>query len=557
MALVTDHLGDSPSLANARAPNADWPFANIAEASREFAKNNGDRVALLFDKEPDLSFAELDKRADQLSVSLQNLGLKKGDVVSFQLPNWHEAAVINLAAARLGLVINPIVIIYREHEVAYMLANSKSRAIFVAQQYGGFDYLEMINTLAPRLPDLAHVICVRGEACENSSAALKQHQYSELLSNTVGLTPTEPEHSVNDIKMLLYTSGTTGQPKGVLHTHRSLYWAMQTSREHWSIKDTDIMLMASPVTHITGFCNGLEFPYYSGARAAIMERWDAAAALSYIESIRATISLGATPFLQDLLNAAKANNTHLTSLRLFACGGADVPPELIHAANQWFSSVACFRVYGSSEAPLVTQGFIQEEDLAANTDGEIVNYEVQIVDDQGGLAEVNSEGEITVRGPAMMQGYLQPEAQHTAFNERGYFLTGDLGVCTEQNAIIVTGRKKDLIVRGGENISAKQIEDVLHQHDDVSEAAVVAMPHARLGETACAFVVCNAGGSFSFDSMIEVCRQAKLAKQKYPERLELIDALPKTASGKVKKDQLRALVREKVGKDSHAQTASA
>lgn len=553
-----NHLKESPSLAVSQNPRSDWPFQNIAQACRHFAERSPDRVALHFDIEPDQTHAELDKAADQLAVSLQKLGLVKGDVISFQLPNWHEAAIINLAAARLGLVVNPIVYIYRDREVSYMLANSESKAVFVAQQYNGFNYLDMMKELRSELPFLNHVIGVRcGSGISDAGSSDCDHHYEELLSKGEGHRPIEPDYDFNDVKMLLYTSGTTGNPKGVVHTHRSLYWAMENSRKHWSMDEHDIMLMASPVTHITGFCSGLEFPYYCGGKAAIMARWNADGALDYLNKLGATMSVGATPFLQELLDAAKARNDSAASLRLFACGGADVPAELVRSVNDWFESVACCRVYGSSEAPLITQGFIapHQRELAADTDGEIINYDVQILADDGSVLGFNEVGEVAVTGPAMMLGYLQPEAQTTAFNKKGYFLTGDLAYMTSDNAIVITGRKKDLIIRGGENISAKQIEDVLLEHTAVKEVAVVSMPHKRLGETGCAFVLLQPGELLAFKQMQEHCTLVKLSKQKCPERLEIIDAFPRTASGKIKKDVLRDLVRKKLAEEVFKTTA--
>jgi acyl-CoA synthetase len=536
------HLNESPSRTVAQLPNQNWPFQNVAQVSRHYAHKFPDKVALYFDNEADQTHSALDSAADQLAVSLQALGLVKGDVVSFQLPNWHEAAVINLACVRLGLVVNPIVTIYRDREVEYMLSNSQSKAIFVAAKVGSFNYLEMLARLRSKLPSLKHVFALRCTVdtpdCDNL--------YETLIANGRGKKPNEPKYDVNDVKMLLYTSGTTGNPKGVVHTHQSLYWAMENSRQHWSIDEHDIMLMPSPITHITGFCNGIEFPYYSGGTAAIMEKWNAQNALDYLNKLGATMSLGATPFLQELVDTAIKTDNKAPTLRLFACGGADVPADLIDAANDWFDSISCCRVYGSSESPLVTQGFIaaSQRQEAANTDGEVVNYEVQIVANDGSALAVNQIGEVAVRGPAMMLGYLQPEAQNSAFNQQGFFLTGDLGYLTSEKAIVITGRKKDLIIRGGENISAKQIEDVLLEHHAVHEAAVVSMPHDRLGETSCAYVVLQPDKPFLFKQMQDHCDAAKLSKQKFPERLEIIDQLPRTPSGKVKKDVLRKMVRE-------------
>jgi acyl-CoA synthetase (AMP-forming)/AMP-acid ligase II len=274
----------------------------------------------------------------------------------------------------------------------------------------------------------------------------------------------------------------------------------------------------------------------------LMERWDAARGVALIDREQATISMGATPFLQELLGAAAAAGSDLPSLRHYACGGAAVPPELIRRAWRQLRRCRAFRVYGASEVPLVTLGFCGEDDAerAATTDGAIVGYEVRVLREDGTRCATGEEGEICARGPAMMTGYLDPAQTREAVDAEGFFHTGDLGLRTADDALVVTGRLKDLINRGGEKISAREVEDLLHRHPDVVEAAVVAMPHPRLGETPCAFVVPRAGAGFDFAAMTACLRAAGIARQKFPERLVLETSLPRTPSGKIRKDLLRA-----------------
>jgi acyl-CoA synthetase (AMP-forming)/AMP-acid ligase II len=318
--------------------------------------------------------------------------------------------------------------------------------------------------------------------------------------------------------------------------------------QHWGQGEGDTMLMASPVTHITGFGSGLELPLLSGTRVVFMERWNAAEGVEVIEREQATISIGATPFLHELLAEAEKQGKRLPSLRTYACGGAAVPPALVRKASEVLDNCRAFRVFGSSEVPLTTLGFIGPDqlDLAAETDGEIVHYEVRVVDDEGRILPPGQEGEICARGPAMMLGYADPQQTAESFDADGYFRTGDLGHITPERAIVITGRKKDLINRGGEKISAKEVEDILHQHPAIEEAAVVAMPHERLGETICTYVTLKAGQELSFDQMIAHVAKSGVAKQKYPECLVVLDAFPRTASGKIRKDRLRDDIRERL-----------
>ena len=305
------------------------------------------------------------------------------------------------------------------------------------------------------------------------------------------------------------------------------------------------MLMPSPVTHITGFANGIEQAFISDCKAAFMERWDVNNAVAYIEKVGATGCVSATPFLQELVEKAKNDSLDLPSLRFFACGGASVPPNLITDAHSALANCRAFRVYGCTEAPLITVGFVkpEEEMLAATTDGRINNWDVIIADDNGKPLAQGLDGEILVKGPAMMLGYGEEEQTRQAIDDRGYFYTGDIGHITGQGAIVITDRKKDIIIRGGENISAREIEDVLHQHPLISEAAVVAMPHERLGEGVCALLVTRNSVQLDLAELQLFLERSGLAKQKWPQRLEMRDELEKTASGKVRKDVLRQTVK--------------
>jgi acyl-CoA synthetase (AMP-forming)/AMP-acid ligase II len=306
------------------------------------------------------------------------------------------------------------------------------------------------------------------------------------------------------------------------------------------------MLMASPVTHITGYAFGLELPFQSEVTVTLMDRWEPLRAIDLIEELNATISIGATPFLKELIEEAARTGRKLPSMRAFACGGASVSPELIHLTAKVTDQCVAFRVYGATEIPLVTKGFINPtfRHFAAETDGEIVDYDVKIADPDGSPLPSGQIGEIRTRGKAMFVDYTDHQEFQRSIDAEGYFCTGDLGLITDRNAVVVTGRLKDIIIRGGENLSPVEIEHALEQHPAVLEAAVVAMPHPRLGEGVAAFIRTHEGGELP--SLIEIAdflSQFGLAKQKFPERLEYIDDFPRTASGKVRKDRLRDALR--------------
>ena len=512
-----------------------WDERTIADMAEALAAEDPDFVAFV-EGEATMTRAELLAAARGLAAALHARGLRPGDVVAFQVPNWREAAVINLAAAMAGLVVNPIVPIYRDHEVSQMLADCGARALFVAATFRNFDYAAMAARLRPALPALDHVFTVRGDGPDD---------YAGLVAEGAGLAFVRPAVDPLGVKLVLYTSGTTGRPKGVLHSHVTLARILRTSGGHWGMKPGEATLMPSPVTHVSGYANGLEAPLVLGTRTVLMESWNAAEAVALIERHDLIGTVAATPFLVELAQAARDSGKRLPVFRFFACGGAAVPGELIPAANAAFANCRAFRVFGASEVPLVTFGWPRDERLAATTDGEIVDYTVRVVDADDRDVPDGEEGEILARGPGMMMGYADEVQTREAITPDGFFRTGDLGVRTPEGAITITGRKKALIIRGGENISAKEIEDVLHTHPGVREAAVVAMPHARLGEGVCAYII-GRGDAPDADELMAHVAASGLARQKIPERFELVEDFPRTASGKVRKDQLRADIKAKV-----------
>jgi len=516
------------------AASGGWLGKTLGTLAFEAAAREPDAPVFLGDPAVP-TYASLASDAEALAVSLRDLGLRPGNVVSFQMPNWSEAAVINLAAAMAGFVINPIVIIYRDAEVRQMLADCGARAFFFAESFRGVDFAAMVERVRPDLPALAHAIPVRGSGGGTD--------YEALVAAGRGRRLDAPAVDPRSVKMVLYTSGTTGRPKGVLHSHDTLARAVQVSADHWRVRPGDAILMPSPVTHVSGFANGLEMPFLAGTRTALMESWNALDALALIEQHAVRGTVAATPFLQELVARANEAGTTLPSLRFFACGGAAIPAEIVRGANARFGRTVAFRVFGSSEVPLVTLGYPRDGERAAVTDGEVIDYAVKVVDEDGHALPAGVEGEILARGPAMFMGYADEAQTREAIDAEGYFRTGDIGTVAADGALLVTGRKKDLIIRGGENISAKEIEDVLHRHPMVEEASVVAMPHARLGEGVCAFVIARAGAAPDFAALVGFVAASGLAPQKRPERIEFVVELPRTASGKIRKDVLRDTIR--------------
>jgi cyclohexanecarboxylate-CoA ligase len=454
-------------------------------------------------------------------------------VVSFMLPNWHEAAVVYLAATLAGMVVNPILPSLRDRELQFILSDAQSRMIFVPHTFGGHDYAAMLARVHTGPPP--DTVVVRG----NGAGQLR---YEELLTNTrdtVDLPTLDPDA----VRMVLYTSGTTGRAKGVLHSHNSIDALIRQIREHWSIDRGDRFLVPSPIAHIGGSIYAFECPLLLGTTAVLMDRWNADAAVALMKGEHITHMAGATPFLSQLLDAARREGTRLPDLKVFICGGASVSPALIRSAASYFDDAVVSRVYGSTEVPVTTVGAMRrdEADYAADTDGRPGIADIRLVDHPSAPPGC---GEIAALGPQMLIGYRHPEDNAAAFDADGYFRTGDLGRWVDDEYLVVTGRAKDIIIRNGENISAKEIEDLLAGHPGIAEVAIVGLPDERTGERACAVIVGAAEPEPDVAGVAAYLEAHGVARFKMPEQVAIWDMLPKNDAGKVLKHRIRAALIE-------------
>lgn len=503
--------------------------SSTAETAIALASSDPDRI-IAIEGERNLSARSAVADAMALASVLQESGILPGETLSYILPNQLEALIVNLAAGVAGLVINPIIPIYRSAELRHILTDARTAAIVLA----GGNFADIVNDLRDKLPDLKLVIDV----------ATDWHR--TIARGRTLRAPPKPTTKSDDVKLILYTSGTTGPAKGVIHSHATLARVLATNVRNLGLGDHFSFLVPTPIGHVTGYLWGLEAPVRHGSKVILMPRWDPAEAVRLIDLYTIDATTGAAPFLQDAITAARAAGTSLPSLRRFASGGASVSPSLVREALLTFERASVFRVYGSTEAPNVGQGYTQAEDsaLAAETDGRALDYEVRLVDMAGRDIAEGQQGELLVRGPSLFCGYTDPSLNDAAFDAAGFFRTGDLGERRVDGALIITGRRKDLIIRGGENLSPKEIEDALLGHPDVAEVAIVGVPHARLGEKVGACVVPTAGRSPSLASFAQYLMDTGLARQKCPEHLLLVSQLPRTPSGKLRKDEVRRAMAE-------------
>ena len=461
---------------------------------------------------------ELHEEGERTASALHALGLAAGDAFAVQLPNWPETAIAYYAAARLGLLLVPIVSIYGPAEVGQILCRSEAKAFVCAAEFRRWRAADDL----PRLGEHgARVIVVGGEDAPPRDVAGGDVSWDDLAGQSA--PPAPPTDSAAPA-VLLYTSGTTAEPKGVIHSHDTLIAELVNSPTPPDTPGT-ISLQPFPAGHTAGLV-ALLGPAVHGHPTIVMDVWDAHDAAKLVEAHRVTAMAGTPIFLSSILDAGG----DLSSLKHATTGGAGVPPALVERADRIGWRVC--RCYGATEGPSVT-ATLQDDplQLRAYTDGRpIGGSQIKIVD-----------GEVAVLSPESFVAYDDPKANAEAFTDDGWFLTGDIGVIDANGCLTITDRKKDIIIRGGENISSKEVEDVLARHPAVVEAAVVAAPDDVYGERVAAFVVASA--PLTLDDVRAHFEHAGVARQKTPERLELVDDLPRTPAGKVRKPELRALLR--------------
>ncbi len=497
----------------------------------------------LFDGSRRVTFSEWERLTRRVASGFRVLGVAPGDVVAYQLPNWWEAAVIFVAAARIGAVVIPLLPMFRERELRFILEQSRARLLIIPGRFRGFDYPGLLTTLWSGLPHLAHVLVARGEPPVGMQA------FAEFLA-----TPWDQQHpetalyllpgiDPDQLLMVMYTSGTTADPKGVLHTHNTLGAEVRSLERVHDLRPADITLVPSPVTHISGVIHGILIPALVGTTAVFMDRWDAAEALSLIHRKRVTYMVGAPTFLRDLVDHPAGPGLNLECLRLFSCGGAEVSPDLIRRARQRLGCIAK-RVYGSTEFPTVTTTDATDaEHMGAETEGRAIwPAEVRVVDEAGQRVPPGVEGEIQARGPECFVGYADAALNAEAFTADGWFRTGDLGSLDANGYLRVTGRIKEIVIRKGEKFSVRELEELIAQHAAVAEVAVVALPDPDTGERACAAVALQPGATLTLGDLTAFLSAAGLARQKFPTQLTVVARLPRTESGKVHRAALKRLV---------------
>ncbi|HGY7860639.1 TPA: medium-chain fatty-acid--CoA ligase [Escherichia coli] len=522
-----------------------WGDASLADYWQQTARAMPDKIAVVDNHGASYTYSALDHAASCLANWMLAKGIESGDRIAFQLPGWCEFTVIYLACLKIGAVSVPLLPSWREAELVWVLNKCQAKMFFAPTLFKQTRPVDLILPLQNQLPQLQQIVGVDKLAPATSSLSL-----SQIIADNTPLTTAITTHG-DELAAVLFTSGTEGLPKGVMLTHNNILASERAYCARLNLTWQDVFMMPAPLGHATGFLHGVTAPFLIGARSVLLDIFTPDACLALLEQQRCTCMLGATPFVYDLLNLLEKQPADLSALRFFLCGGTTIPKKVARECQQ--RGIKLLSVYGSTESsPHAVVNLDDPLSRFMHTDGyAAAGVEIKVVDDARKTLPPGCEGEEASRGPNVFMGYFdEPELTARALDEEGWYYSGDLCRMDEAGYIKITGRKKDIIVRGGENISSREVEDILLQHPKILDACVVAMPDERLGERSCAYVVLKAPHhSLSLEEVVAFFSRKRVAKYKYPEHIVVIEKLPRTASGKIQKFLLRKDIMRRLTQD--------
>ncbi|CAD6127641.1 medium-chain fatty-acid--CoA ligase [Escherichia coli] len=522
-----------------------WGDASLADYWQQTARAMPDKIAVVDNHGASYTYSALDHAASCLANWMLAKGIESGDRIAFQLPGWCEFTVIYLACLKIGAVSVPLLPSWREAELVWVLNKCQAKMFFAPTLFKQTRPVDLILPLQNQLPQLQQIVGVDKLAPATSSLSL-----SQIIADNTSLTTAITTHG-DELAAVLFTSGTEGLPKGVMLTHNNILASERAYCARLNLTWQDVFMMPAPLGHATGFLHGVTAPFLIDARSVLLDIFTPDACLALLEQQRCTCMLGATPFVYDLLNVLEKQPADLSALRFFLCGGTTIPKKVARECQQ--RGIKLLSVYGSTESsPHAVVNLDDPLSRFMHTDGyAAAGVEIKVVDDARKTLPPGCEGEEASRGPNVFMGYFdEPELTARALDEEGWYYSGDLCRMDEAGYIKITGRKKDIIVRGGENISSREVEDILLQHPKIHDACVVAMSDERLGERSCAYVVLKAPHhSLSLEEVVAFFSRKRVAKYKYPEHIVVIEKLPRTTSGKIQKFLLRKDIMRRLTQD--------
>lgn len=482
----------------------------------------------------ELSFYDLQTVVDQIASGLIELGVKPGDVVAFQLPNWWHFPAINLACIRIGAIACPIVPILRRREVEFILRTVRSRVFISPEVFRGFDHKSMGLSLRSSVPSLDAVFTIAGGDESRSSFGeffLSRTVDDRARSLLDGLRP-----SAEMPATIKFTSGTTGVPKGVVHSHNTLFATTRLVPHMLKLDQSDVVMMPSPLGHASGYLYGFLMPIIWGMKAVYQDIWEPARMLNLTKREGGTWSIGSPPFLVDLMRACESGDTSAAPLQNFTCAGAPIPRYLARDLPRT-TGARMSAIWGMTETGAVSATPLDRLDSAHQDDGAISPVmEAKIVDAAGVEVPTGVSGRLLVRGASKFLGYFErPDLDNDVIDGDGWLDTGDVAAINRDRHLMLTGRVKDILIRGGENVPLVEVEAALMQHRAVREVAVIALPDPRLGERACAVVVPEEGHEITLSDLTVHLENLGFAKHYWPEVVETVPSLPRTAAGKIQK----------------------
>jgi len=475
-----------------------------------------------------ISYIDLGDAVAKAAGAFSAMGIGKGDVVAIMLPNWAEFVIASYALTRIGAIPNPLMHIFRERELRFMLKFADTKGIVIPKSFRGHDFEAMLEGLRPELPDLKNVIVVDGAGANSWENAITKSPAKPLAAADVARI--DP----GAMCVLMYTSGTTGEPKGVMHCCNTMIACVKSLGDRFGLTPSDVHIGSTPFGHMTGYTAVMVQALYYGSTVVMMDVWDGAAATEIMVRDGVSHMAGATPFLADICRVVGAGSP-APKLSTFLCGGAQIPPPVIANATKLLN-LRVSSLWGMTES---LAGTLTEPERAfeksATTDGRAVDgVELLIADEDLAPLPTGETGRLYFRGSQQFLGYYKKPGL-AGRGAEGWFDTGDLAYMDAEGYIRIDGRSKDIIIRGGENVPVVEIEAMFYAHPDVVDAAIVGYPDPRMGERGCVFLALKDGASFTMDDVIALMSKNGAAKQYWPEALEIIPAMPRTASGKIQK----------------------
>jgi acyl-CoA synthetase (AMP-forming)/AMP-acid ligase II len=520
----------------------EWTDRTLFDDVRLHAGRTPSRPALV-DPSGSYTYAELLEESKRVGLALLDVGVRHGDVVAVQLPNWKEFVATILGVEQIGAVAMPLAPSLRSRELEQIFSLSRPAVIMVPGAFHGFDHSELALSLREALGHPRTIVGVGGglaAGVESWGDFCARAERVQAPADILGyLAP-----KAADIAELAFTSGTTGEPKGAMHTHGSAVAAVVSTVERQSLGPEDVFHVGATVGHNAGYFYGVRVALHAGGLIVLQDKWDPDSMIELVRRHRVTYSFGAPTHLVDLLGSVGATPESLETLRVYICAGAPVPVALAEAALEVMPKALC-RVFGMTEIGHATSTVRGDpRPKLVGTDGSPQpGIRIRITDDCRGPLPSGQEGQIEVSGPFLFAGYVQGREFTSQWYDGQWFQTGDLGVVDGEGFLRVTGRTKDIIVRGGENVPVREIEEILSSHDGIAEVAVVGAADVRLGEQAVACVrLKSAVGSLSLEDLQTLLEERQVTRQYWPERLVLVDNFPRTPSGKIKKGELREMV---------------